>query len=160
MRPVISSTKHYVHFPVATITNGARSNFQISNATAKGAVRVAADEVSEGSLVKAFYLEIWGASATSLLTISSAVYKRPFGAGNMTFTDMTNVGSYSNKKDVLEFHQGIAPSNGNVVPLYRHWIKVPKGKQRQGLTDKLMLTIAAIGADMVMCGFATYKEYS
>ncbi len=79
-----------------------------------------------------------------------------------TFTNMTTLDSYANKKNVLFTTQGILGENSaNPTPVFRGWIKIPRGKQRFGLDDRLRLNIAAIGAaDIIGCGLTVYKSYN
>ncbi len=156
MKPIINSEKHYVHFPVATITNGARTNFTVVGVDNQ---LTNASDVRAGAAVKAIYLELWAAASTEFNLGQISIQKQPGEAPSPTFTEMQNMGTYGNKKNVLEFHQGLMPSNGNIIPLFRQWIMIPKGKQRQGLGDQIKFSVAAIGADLKLCGFSTFKEY-
>lgn len=77
----------------------------------------------------------------------------------MTFTNSATLDSYSNKKNVLYTTQGLTPdANGNPIPFVRQWFKIPKGKQRFGLTDSLVLNISANVEDVTHCGLMIYKE--
>lgn len=156
MKPTINSEKHYVHFPVFTVTNGARTaTFVLRTDNALGN----AFDVRVGAVVKAIYLEVWVEGATVSTTVEVAFVKLPSGAAGPTFTDMANMGAYVNKKNVLEYHEGLMPTGGNIIPLFRGWVMIPKGKQRMGLGDDFVFTVAAVGADASVCGFATFKEY-
>ncbi len=156
MKQVINSDKHYVHLPVIAITSGNVSTFELVDVDNSLA---SASDVRVGAVVKAVFLELWADSPTSSKTINSAVLKRPSGASAPSIANLGNMGAYINKKNVFMFHQGLAPSNGNVVPLFREWILIPKGKQRMGLGDSIVVTTGATGATMNICGFATFKEY-
>ncbi len=122
-----------------------------------------ANEVAEGSAIKAVYVELWliGGTADQFFTIT--LEKVP-GAGNVqTFTESTNLFAYVNKKNILYTTQGLAPNDGvgQPVPVIRQWFKIPKGKQRWGLNDNLNLNIASRGdGTITVCGFFTYKELS
>ncbi len=159
MRPIIHTIKHYVNFPVQVAASGARITITIVDAIAKGAARAAASDVEEGATIKAVYLEFWIASATALLSGTWTFTKLPSNVNTPTFTEMANLGSYTNKKNIFVSGQGIVPSNGNVMNIFKGWVKVPKGKQRMGLGDRLVLNLAAVGADVSICGITTYKEY-
>ncbi len=71
---------------------------------------------------------------------------------------------YANKKNILFTAQGlVTPTDGGQVPVLRGWYKIPKGKQRFGLGDRLFLTIRnnnAAAIDINFCGLAIYKEYT
>ncbi len=158
MRPIINSIKHYVQFPVTTIASGAAAHSGLANAAAAPAV-TNTNDVNIGSLVKAIYVEIWVDADTSEATVVAIISKRPADSSAPTFTEMNNLMSWPNKKNILQTHQGLPPASDNVVPIFREWIKIPKGKQRMGQGVKITLSIAATGSETHFCGFCTYKEY-
>ncbi len=158
----INANKHYVHFSNANIASGAAGTLNVVTAAVAPASTNAQD-VEEGSIVKAFYLEIWvyglGASGTDTQFFLS-VEKVPSGAASMTFAQTSNLGAYPNKKNVLFVSQGVIGGiDTNSVAVVRNWILIPKGKQRMGLGDSIEITLATVGAPMQRCGFSTYKEY-
>lgn len=160
MRPVIRSIKHYFHTPSAVITSGNVTAIVLVRSIAQGAAVTAATDVEEGSIVKAVYVEYWISGVTVDKTATWAIYKRPANVAAPTFAEMANLGAYANKKNILNVGQGLPPTNGNVMNIYKGWIKIPKGKQRFGLDDKLALSIAAVGTNVNHCGVTTFKDYS
>jgi len=79
-----------------------------------------------------------------------------------TFAEMQALGTFTLKKNILFTHQGLSPNDGvgNPVVVMRGWYKIPKSKQRMGLSDRIVLSIANLGTGALdYCGFATYKEY-
>ncbi len=159
MRPMVHTEKHYV---ATTLTNIAVSG--ILNKTLIESVAVASkdatQEVEEGSSVSAIYVEMWVITngtgiGSGLLTLE----KVPAAATAQTFAQAVNLGAYPNKKNIFYTTQGITAGNAaNPIPLIRQWFKIPKGKQRFGLGDKLNLNIANISGGFTVCGIATYKE--
>ncbi len=161
----IQSIKHYVTRTNAAIASGFATGSVIVDAVSVAAVGAATNEIEEGSLVKAVYIEIWilvdGATATNGQFFLGVEKVTP-GPGGMTFTDTANLGAYDNKKNVLYVTQGVLGSavDGNqAVPVLRTWVLIPKGKQRFGLGDRLIVTVAATGQELQHCGIFTYKEY-
>ncbi len=162
VRPVIQSVKHYVQFSLATVgnlavvVNNAATSVNVTAANAVG-------EVAEGSLVKAVYVEFWVQQAS--LEIGSLVagfYKNEGGQNTITAADAAALGNWDNKKNLLYVTEGLAPENDTqILPLYKGWIKIPKGKQRMGLGDILSFFIRNNNPvdDINFCGFFTYKEY-
>ena len=142
------------------VPDNTSNTFQLVEALAKGAARTATSDVEEGAVVKAVYLEYWINGKMDDGTAQIIIYKRPAGVAGPTNAEMSNLAAYANKKNIFEMHQGLAPAGGNVVPMFRHWIKIPKGKQRFGLGDLLDVKISAVGSDLQICGFCTYKEYN
>ncbi len=162
VRAVIQSVKHYVQFSLATVANGAVVNNSAAvsvNVTAANAV----GEVSEGSLIKAVYVEFWVQQAsTAIGSLVAGFYKNPGGQNLVSAADAIALGNWDNKKNLLYVTQGLAPENdAQLLPLYKGWIKIPKGKQRMGLGDQLVFFIRNLNAadDINFCGFFTYKEY-
>ncbi len=161
----INSIKHYVGLPLATITAGNVQNNELVDAQVAPA-SAAAEDVHEGSLVKAVFIEMWivNDGASGLETqFTVALEKKPSDGPDMTFTNSQNLGAYPNKKNILYVTQGVlAPFlNGqSSVPIIRNWVLIPKGKQRFGLGDQLVLNMSAVGQDIRRCGISTYKEYT
>ncbi len=134
-------------------------NIEYVNAVAEPS---AGRDVLEGSIVKAVYIEMWllaGANQPGSVTVS--VEKVPALADQMTFLQGATLTDYPNKKNILFTSQGvIGDANTNPVPFMRQWFKIPKGKQRFGLGDKLVLNIQANTEDITHCGLAVFKEYN
>ncbi len=159
----ISSIKHYVNVENADIANGARRVVTVVDAEPAPA-NTDAQDVAEGSIVKAIFLELWVKSeATSgNNTKFQLVFEKIVAGQNViTFTQMNNLASYPNKKNIFFYSQGvIGDATTQSIPVIRQWFKIPKGKQRMGAGDALSVSISATGAILNSCGFATYKEYS
>ncbi len=162
MRAVVHSTKHYVQTTLSSALTVAR-NLETIVQSVEGTVANQATEVVEGAIVKAVYVELWviGTTADQFFTI--ILSKDPSGLAGATFTQMTDLNSWTNKKNILYTTQGLASNDGIAmpVPILRQWIKIPKSKQRFGLGDKLRLAVASRGDSTInYCGFYTYKEYT
>ncbi len=159
MQAVIKSIKHYVHQVVTSPTTATNAVVILVDAIAEGVSRSAASSVYEGCVVKAVYLDFWVSATTDLKTGTWVVLKRPANVAAPTAAEMINLGSYLNKKNIFNSGQGLLPTNGNVMNIYKGWIKIPKGKQRFGLGDKLQLIFTPTGTTGHLCGLSTYKEY-
>ncbi len=158
MRPIINSIKHYVQVTVTTVVSGAEASVAIANAAVAPAVSATSD-VNIGSLIKAVYVEIWADGDVTEATFNCIISKRPSGVAAPTNAQMNNLMAWDNKNNILVNHQGLPPAGDNVIPVFREWIKIPRGKQRMSVGDKLTLTVAATGTEIHFCGFFTYKEY-
>ncbi len=159
----INTVKHYVQVENATIANGARRTlFLIEGVIAPAAATT--DQVKEGSIVKAFFLEMWvksNASAGTDTKFQLAIEKVPAGQAGLTFTQMNNLQAYQNKKNILFFSQGVlGDTTTQSIPIVRQWFKIPKGKQRFGLGDNITVGVSSTAAVIQNCGFSTYKEYT
>ncbi len=162
MRPVIHSVKHYVQMSRFTVTTGTVVNTNLVDSV-EGTVANLVDEVVEGAIVKAVYIELWLIGSVSDQHSIVTVSKEQAGFTGPSFANIVALGNYANKKNVLFTHQGLAGNDGTTlpIPVLRGWIKIPKSKQRFGLSDKLVLSVASQGdATIFACGFATYKEYT
>ncbi len=162
MRAPIHSQKHFHQVTLSTVTTLAEVDSVFLSA-----VHVKdknnPNEVEEGAIVKAVFLELWviGSSLDQFFTI--IFHKMPAGVVQATFTEMTDLTTYDNKKNILFTSQGLASNDGvgNPIAIHRGWIKIPKGKQRMGLGDALVLQVASRGADDIkFCGLGIYKEYT
>ncbi len=160
MRSPIVSTKHYVQHTITQVLTGTvHTNVECD------AVGIASvtdpNEVQEGSVIKAIFLEYWILGTFNLGSFVLMVEKT--GQNNLapSFSEMSTLHAYENKKNILFCSQGLnAEDNANPTPVLRQWIKIPRGKQRFGLNDQLRVNIASLGSESVQfCGFVTYKDY-
>ncbi len=161
MRAPITSTKHYVQVSLTTVVAGAVLDIPIAKGTNVSGVN-SADEVREGAVVKAVFIEMWiRSSEISPGSVLVTFAKRSGGDVAITAAEAAALFTYDNKKNIFYHTQGlINDQDADAIPFIRQWFKIPKGKQRMGLNDKLFLNIFAQGAiDAVICGFMTYKEY-
>ncbi len=161
MKSPIHSTKHYVQTSLATILAGAITSVNIVQAVSV-ADKNAVNEVEEGALVKACYVEDWLRTAdTAPGSFVYIICKNPSGTGAPTVAEMAALGTWNNKKNILFTSMGLLnDQDADATPISRGWYKIPKGKQRMGLDDRISIHILAQSLDLVRCGFATYKEYT
>lgn len=161
----INSIKHLIHLNGATILTGTVLRQIIIDSVVAPAA-AAATNVTQGSIIKAVYVEMWiganGVSGTSSI-FNMNIEKQSGDMSAQTFAESSNLSSYDNKKNILYITQGILGTfkDGNqIVPAIRQWFAIPKGKQRFGLGDSLVLNISALAStDLVACGMFVYKEY-
>ncbi len=161
MRAPIHSRKHYVQKSLTTVLAGAVNTFEIAQSVLPGGTDLV-NEVVEGALVKAVYIELWvRGQDTSPGSFVVIVEKLPGTATAITAGFMAALGTYENKKNILFTSQALTNVNtADAIPILRTWLKIPKGKQRMGLDDRLRLTFFSQALDSNICGFATYKEYT
>jgi len=162
VRPVVHSTKHYVQYPIDEITTGTSQQIILIEAV-QSTVANLATEVEEGALVKAVFVELWLQNQGTLSEVIVNVTKTPAQTLGPNFVQAASLFTYVNKKNIFFTHQGLTPNDGVSGPIapIRHWVKIPKSKQRFGLGDRLVLSIANVSAnDLNRCGMATYKEYT
>jgi len=164
MRAPIHSNKHYVQRSNVSIATGTVLSNNIVNAIAEGSARGSTDQVTEGSIVKACYVELWcksDADAGTSTQQNTVLEKVPAGQVPINATQILNMGSYPNKKNILYSSQGnLGDLTTQAMPLMRQWYKIPKGKQRFGLGDKLVLTFGSVGFACDFCALFIYKEYN
>ncbi len=160
IRPVIHSTKHYVQTPLTSVASSAIIQIDLVKGITAGAVPASTAEVHEGNTVKAIFLEYWISTTGVDGTAIAGVLKLPGGLHAPTVSNFNNLQSYLNKKNIFELHEGLVPSEGNQIAVFRHWVKIPKGKQRIGLGDEITFNLSAVGTAVQVCGFSTYKDYS
>ncbi len=156
----INTVKHYVHHSNAVTATGAITNQGVVLAVVAPATG-SATQVREGAIVKAVYIERWLISdQATLAQFTLVIEKKRQAEPDMTFAQSQNLGAYPNKKNILYTSQGIlgAIAGAPTVPVFRQFIMIPKGKQRFGAGDELMVNIGAVSA-VRHCGIDTFKEY-
>ncbi len=160
MRPPIHSRKHYVQKSLSTISAGALLTEDLVKAVPTADVDTA-PEVADGAIVKAIYIELWIRASVAEGAYVFIVEKLPGIGSAITTTNMAALNNYENKKNVLFASQGLSNDDNTVAtPILRQWIKIPKGKQRMGLDDRIRWTCFAQSLDHDVCGLAVYKEYT
>ncbi len=162
MRPIIHSVKHIVQVPLSAITTASRENILIASAV-EGTVANLATEVPEGTIIKAVHVEMWVDNDSGGGHHIAILEKVPNNVNGANFADMGNLFAYTNKKNILFTEQGITPNDGvsSPLPIANQWFKIPKGKQRMGLGDRLVLTLSNVSSqNLNRCGTFIYKEYS
>ncbi len=157
MRPRVNTKKHIVQQGINAITAGTIKNLLLARAVAAPS---GSTQVTEGSIITAIFIEMWYLATSSQPgSVTVTLEKRIGSMAAMSFTNSATLDAYTNKKNILYTTQGITPdSNGNPIPLLRQWLKIPKGKQRFGLEDSLILNISANVEGLTECGVAIYKE--
>ncbi len=164
MKAPIHSRKHIFQISQSTVAQAVRVTTTLVDAI-EGAPTTPA-HVVEGAIVKACYVEFWVSqdSASVVGSYTIALIKNPGGTNAPNTAAMAALHDYSNKKNILFTAQGLlTPNDGGQVPVLRQWYKIPKGKQRFGLGDELILVIRnnnATAIDINFCGLAIYKEYT
>ncbi len=157
MRPMVHTEKHYHQTSLFTVASGAIRNEVLVVAAA---VPTGTNQVREGATVSAIYVEYWiqtddtalGSSIVSLEKISS-------GATVMAAGDSAALNVYDNKKNIFYVQMGLTPNNITYpMNAIKGWFKIPKGKQRFGLGDSLVLNIHGQSNGLTGCGFVIYKE--
>ncbi len=160
----INTIKHYVHRANVTVASGAVRNEILAESVVAPAT-ANAFSVKEGSIIKAIYIEVWilqnGATGTAS-QFDVAVEKLPGNTPVMTYAQTLNMGAYPNKKNIFFSSQGVlaaAIDGAQSMPIIRTWVLIPKGKQRFGLDDRLVVNVSTTGEAINYCGLSTYKEY-
>ncbi len=157
MRPRVNTDKHLVQFSLGSTASGALTKLVIAESVVAPADP---DEVRIGCTISAVYIEMWltsddSASGTTIATFQ----KKPAGAPNMTAANSASLNAYAGKNTVLETHMGLLGPNVQVpIPVFKHWVKIPKGKQRMELGAQLVLNLHGQSNGLSFCGFMIYKE--
>ncbi len=159
VRPTINSEKHIIQIGFNNASVGAVSEEILVQSLAVSPTTPR--HVRVGAIVKAVYIELWvqaeaAISGTSIVILA----KLPAGAAKPSVAEMLALHDYPNKKNILFTQQGLTTDiDTNAVPVMRGWYKIPKGKQRIGLGDKISLALLGQVDGMNYCGLAIYKEY-
>ncbi len=164
MKPIIKSKKHI--FQISQATVGQALVVDTILVQAVESTSTTPQQVEEGAIVKNCYVEFWVSqdSASVVGSYTIILYKNPGGTNTALTGNLAALHDYSNKKNILFTAQGLlTPNDGGQVPVLRGWYKIPKGKQRFGLDDRLSVSIRnnnATDIDINFCGLAIYKEYT
>ncbi len=162
MRAPINSEKHIVQTTLSNTTAPAEIITVSVVNVVDDPVAASADQVSVGTEIRAVWIELWvlGTSQQPATTVLS-VEKRVAGAAFMTYAQSVAVHSYPNKKNIFYTTMGlVGDANANPTPLIRQWIKIPKGKQRFGKGDALILNVSGITDEIQICGQHIFKAYT
>ncbi len=163
VRAPIHSEKHISQTSLSSIAQGAANGVELIKAVAV-ADKDLVKEVTEGSIIKAIFIEFWVKSLvdTGLGTVITICEKVENAAVAASFAQMVALNDYPNKKNILYTQQGLTPTetSSNPMSVVKGWIKIPKGKQRFGLGDSFHIRFASQAEGISFCGFALYKEYS
>ncbi len=159
MRPHVVTEKHYIQLTQTTVATSAINNVILAEGVAVVDKNLP-QEVEEGSIVSAVWVDFWLTSSnTSIGTYNVSLEKVPSGGSNMTNAQSANMNAYPNKKNIFFFRQAIhGDIDNNPLPVLSGWFKIPKGKQRIGLGDKIIVNISSIVNGLIFCGNSTYKE--
>ncbi len=158
MRPMVHTEKHYVQQSLFTVAGGAITQLIIAQAVA--AAPTSASHVREGATISAVYVEMWltgddTVQGSSIVTLE----KLPGSATAMTTVESAALSAYDNKKNVFHTQMGLLPPNTQFpMASIKGWFKIPRGKQRMGLEDAIVLNLHAQSDGLNGCGFFTYKE--
>ena len=161
VRPVINSRKHYRQVTLASAemaTINQESIVLVTQSVDEGL----ASQVSAGTVIKAVFVELWLlATSQQPATFVVSLEKISSGGPAQSFANSVNLHQYNNKKNILYTTQGlIGDANSNPTPVMRQWYAIPKGKQRFGLGDSLVLNISSITDDTQYCGLFIFKSYN
>ncbi len=161
VKAMVHSQKHIVQFSIRTIEAGTVENLTIVDAVAVANKNIP-QEVEEGSSVKACYVELWvRAGSVTPSSGQHVLYKKSAGQGFPSTANMGQLHDWNNKKNILFTQMGLFnDQDADAVRIMGGWYKIPKGKQRFGLGDQLVVTGFSTAVDTQICGFAVYKEYT
>ena len=160
MRSPINSEKHLVQRTLQGVSGGSIFNQAIIEVTNTPTASI---HVPVGAVVKAVHVELWLLTVgnTSVGSTVVTVEKTIGDATDMVFAQSSSLHDYPNKKNIFYTTQGLISDEKSVpIPALKFWIKIPKGKQRFGLGDKLNINISALSEDLEFCGCFIYKAYT
>ncbi len=158
MRPVVNTEKHYVQSSLGAVASGVIQTISIAFAVVTPTTD--ATTVREGSKISAVYIEMWitsddAAQGTAIVTLE----KRTGNMVAMTAAQSGALNAYVNKKNIFHTQMGLIPNNVDYpMATIKGWFKIPKGKQRFGLNDVLVLNLHGQSNGLAFCGFYTFKE--
>ncbi len=146
-RAVVNSMKNS-----QIITGGLSSTavtLNVAKAVDNPASATGAEEVSQGSIVKAVWvvLDVCGLGGTGVLNTFAGYFLKNPGA-NLTVPNPIAVGTSNEKKFIFKEWSGMIMRNqdGNPPIHWEGWIKIPKRYQRMGTDDILQMVLVCSAA--------------
>ena len=160
MKAPIQSVKHIVQSLPASVTGLAIANITLLQAEKDYTGQE--NRVPVGAIVKAVYIELWILSeGNNSGSVQVSFEKRDGNASALSFVSSQDLDLYANKKNIFYVTQGLtAEGNANPIPFMRGWFKIPRGKQRMGLNDRIMVNISALSTTQQFCGIYIFKHYT
>ncbi len=158
LRPV-KSYKHVVDIQ-GGLALGTQLNSILIDAV-DAPVLTGAAGVEVASTVRAIYLkvEVYATSAAALSNVYMTVMKNPSNA--LTAPAPNAVGVSDVKKQII--HQEMVMiqqvAEGNPRTLFKGVIRIPRGYQRMGQDDTLLLSLLSPGVAIFFCVQCIYKEF-
>jgi len=162
VRAMVYSVKHYVSVTVTPVSSASTVVFTVADAVDRTLANIA-NEVSQGSSIKAVWMEMWIKADITAQFFTAVFGKLPAGVGNYTQAELVDLYTSDKKKNILYTTQGLTSEDSVSGPIniYKGWIKIPKGKQRMGLGDRLQFALSSRATGIVtFCGMFIYKEYT
>ncbi len=161
MKAPINSEKRIVQTTLSTVAANGQASVILVNVQQEP-VAGTPSHVAVGTIVKAIYVEMWVlASAQQPSTMTGIIVKSPNGVASPSTSEFADLNSWTNKNNILQMHQGlVGDANSNPIPIFREWIKIPKGKQRMSIGDKIHFAIKGITDSTEFCGVTIFKAYN
>ncbi len=147
--------------PFNAISTGVRENIVLVDSVNAPDANLA-NEVPEGTEIRAVFIELWTQNSANDGHEVLILEKCSQDQGGASFAEMAALFTYNNKKNIFFTHEGLTSNDaiGNPIPVMHGWFKIPKGKQRFGLGDSLILTLSNPSSNSLnRCGIAIYKGY-
>ncbi len=100
VRPMVHSTKHYVQTTFSNATTLSK-NDEVYVTAVESTTANLANEVAEGANIKAVFFELWLLATTATQFFTCVMTKIPGSGTSPSFTQMTALHSYANKKNIF-----------------------------------------------------------
>ncbi len=159
MRPKVHTEKHIVQSSLFAVAAAAITRINIVKGL-QAPVAATATNVREGSTISAVYVEMWLTGDDAVASTCIATLEKSIAGGTaMTVAQSASLDSYPNKRNIFHTFQGLLPPNTQYpMAAVKGWFKIPKGKQRFGIDDRLVLNIHGQSDGVTGCGFFIFKE--
>ncbi len=158
LRPV-KSYKHVIDIQGGLVA-GAQLNSILADAV-DAPILTGTASVEVASTIRAIYLKVeaYATTAVALSNIYMTVMKNPSNA--LTAPAPNAVGASDVKKQII--HQEMVMmqqvAEGNPRTLFKGVIRIPRGYQRMGQDDTLLLSLLSPGVAAFFCIQCIYKEF-
>ncbi len=175
-RHPIDSRKHIIDTQ-GIVTASTSEAITIAQGLDSADISVNANQCESGSTVTSFFLSVFyliegNITASNVPVINwYIIYDRAgrlhnngsptFGVGTRDLPIAGATGLSPNRNQILHEEKGLTTSvsDGSTPMVFKGVIKIPRGKQRMGVGDKILLVHSAGTEPMNFCFKAIYKDY-
>ncbi len=161
MKQIIQSTKRISQASLFTVAADAVEQFIVLQATQD--FTGGSGQCPVGAVVKAVYVEMWMMGDGQQPSFQMAIVEKSQGNATVaSIAALRDLDNFTNKKNIFHTFQGlIGDANTNPMPIIRQWIKIPRGKQRMGLGDRIRVVFGGLDpvGSVEVCGFTIAKYY-
>ncbi len=155
----INTLKHVVDLQGGLIVNTQAEEILV-DATDAPVAATNPQEIENTSSINAVFLNVQVAATSTAALANVYMYVAKNPGNNLTMPNANAVGKSDNRRHVLHQEMIMTEKNTTAIPrtLFKGVIKIPRGKQRFGVDDRLSIFLLSPGTTYDYCIQCIYKE--